>query len=241
MKSLSPAFAGLLYFYSLMRMTLTLCAALLCLSGHAQRSLASAQWSLSTGTSNHVGELASMDGLLQEVRPVVQTSLTYFKGPRWGYGIHASYGQLFADNVNYGQSEFTGIQIRTNYVETHARLTYHLNKYGQYWMRNPNTFYIFGDAGLLMSASQYMDDVSYPMDVEINEGTNYSPTYGGGFGWKLRHNHHWHTTLEYSFWSVPGDRLEGFTWTGAENGLKGPAADGLFSLSAGVTYTFYTW
>lgn len=227
-----------------MRQTLfTLILVALSLGTFAQRSLQSVAWSLSTGTSSHIGDMASFDpnAMLQELRPSLQTSLSYFSGPRWGLGCEIGIGSIHADNANHGNNLFDGLSVDSRYLQTQMRLTYHLSRYGKYWRRNASTPYLFSDVGLLISSSTFVDDVPYPLGVVFHEGTNFSPLLGGGIGWKVRHGEHWSTFIEGGAWSVPGDRLEGFTWEGDADGLLGPSADAIVSLRVGLTYAFYTW
>lgn len=219
-----------------MRFLLPVALLALSTSAFAQRSLQSLNLNVHVGSSSHIGDFATGDinAMLQEVRPALGAEFSFYTGSRWGFGAEADYGTLYADNSNH-KGSFTGVELNTKYVSSAARITYHLLPYGKYWKRNGATPYIFGTAGIVMSQSNYMEDIAYPTNITFDPGTNISATLGGGLGFKMRHTEHISSTVEWYTTAVPGDELEG--WHTADDATW----DRLTGLRLGLIYSFYTW
>ena len=203
----------------------------------AQRSLQSINLNFHTGSSNHVGDLASgnINAILTEARSSFGGEFSFYGGPKWGIGIELDYGKLYADNSNHQLANYSGVLVRSNFVNSGLRITYNILEYGKYWKRNSVSPYIFGMGGVALSQSKYMTDVIYPSDCVFDTGTNISGSFGGGLGVKIRLNEHWTTSAEiYNYW-IPGDRLEGFHTSDDQT------PDLLLGLRIGLNYSIYTW
>ena len=210
----------------------------LSLSAFSQRSLRSYELAGFAGSSTMAGNFASNNSLntaLAEASMQAGVGFTYFHGPRFGWGTEARLGRVFADNANHQNVGYTGIQAQSDYVQLQAQGTLNLVKYGKYYKRNSHTPYIRPGVGILFSQSKYMEDIPYPSSATVHPGTNPSLTYGMEIGWKFRLSEYQTFSVEYSWNSVPGDRLEGFSIP------DDTTPDQLTGLRFRYAYAIYTW
>ena len=76
----------------------------------AQRSLQSINLNFHTGSSNHIGDLASgnINAILTEARSSFGGEFSFYSGPKWGIGIELDYGKLYADKQVEYQKGYGG-------------------------------------------------------------------------------------------------------------------------------------
>ena len=134
-----------------------------------------------------------------------------------------------------GVNGFTGIDVRSTYLQPSLRITNYALPYGRYWKRNATSPYWFAQLSSVVSQSKYATNVPYPGDTEFHEGSNYSAAYGGGIGVTHRMGEHWSWFTEGIIQALPGDRLEGFTRPGQEGG------DLLLQFRVAAPSEIYTW
>lgn len=219
-----------------MRTTYLALALTLSAAAFAQRSFHAVTLRGGFGSSTYAGDFngGSFAAAASEARGHGALSLGFQLNSRWDVSAGLTYGSIYAKSTE-GVNGFTGIDVRSTYLQPSVRIMNYALPYGRYWKRNATTPYWFAQLSSVVSQSQYATNVPYPGDTEFHEGSNYSPAYGGGIGVTHRMGEHWSWFTEGIIQTLPGDRLEGFTRPGQEGG------DLLLQLRLGVQYSIYTW
>jgi Outer membrane protein beta-barrel domain len=222
--------------FALMRTTYLALALTLSVAAFAQRSFHAVTLRGGFGSSTYAGDFngGSMAAAASEARGHGALSLGFQLNSRWDVSAGLTYGSIYAKSTE-GVNGFTGIDVRSTYLQPSLRVTNYALPYGRYWKRNATSPYWFAQLSSVVSQSQYATNVPYPGDTEFHEGSNYSAAYGGGIGVTHRMGEHWSWFTEGIIQTLPGDRLEGFTRPGQEGG------DLLLQLRLGVQYSIYTW
>lgn len=219
-----------------MRTTYLALALTLSAAAFAQRSFHAVTLRGGFGSSTYAGDFngGSLAAAASEARGHGAVSLGFQLNSRWDVSAGLTYGSIYAKSTE-GVNGFTGIDVRSTYLQPSVRIMNYALPYGRYWKRNATTPYWFAQLSSVVSQSQYATNVPYPGDTEFHEGSNYSAAYGGGIGVTHRMGEHWSWFTEGIIQTLPGDRLEGFTRPGQEGG------DLLLQLRLGVQYSIYTW
>lgn len=219
-----------------MRTTYLALALTLSVAAFAQRSFHAVTLRGGFGSSTYAGDFngGSMAAAASEARGHGALSLGFQLNSRWDVSAGLAYGSIYAKSTE-GVNGFTGIDVRSTYLQPSVRIMNYAVPYGRYWKRNATSPYWFAQLSSVVSQSQYATNVPYPGDTEFHEGSNYSPAYGGGIGVAHRMGEHWSWFIEGILQTLPGDRLEGFTRPGQEGG------DLLLQLRLGAQYSIYTW
>ncbi len=222
--------------FALMRTTYLALALTLSVAAFAQRSFHAVTLRGGFGSSTYAGDFngGSMAAAASEARGHGALSLGFQLNSRWDVSAGLAYGSIYAKSTE-GVNGFTGIDVRSTYLQPSVRIMNYAVPYGRYWKRNATSPYWFAQLSSVVSQSQYATNVPYPGDTEFHEGSNYSPAYGGGIGVAHRTGEHWSWFIEGILQTLPGDRLEGFTRPGQEGG------DLLLQLRLGAQYSIYTW
>ena len=222
-------FAAMRFFYLIAALSLGA-------SAFAQRSFQAINLRGGTGTSTYAGDFngASFAAAASEVRGHAAASIGFQFQSRWELALGLAYGSVYALSTE-GVNGFSGIDVRSNYLQPSLRIQNYSMPYGRYWKRNGTAPYWFGQISGIVSQSSYNTTVPYPGDTEFHEGSNFSPAYGGGIGVVHRMSEHWSWFVEGALQNLPGDRLEGFERPDQEGG------DLLLQLRLGAQYAIYTW
>ena len=222
--------------FALMRTTYFVLALSLSATAFAQRSFQAVSIRGGFGSSSYAGDFngGSFASAASEARGHGALSVGFQLNSRWDVSAGLAYGSIYAQSTE-GVNGFTGIDVRSTYLQPSLRVTNFAVPYGRYWKRNPTSPYWFAQVSSVLSQSKFATNVPYPGDTEFHEGTNISPALGGGIGVTHRVSEHWSWFVEGILQSVPGDRLEGFTRPDQEGG------DVLLQLRLGMLYSIYTW
>jgi hypothetical protein len=217
--------------------TLYLIAALaLGASAFAQRSFHAVNLRGGFGSSTYAGDFngGSFAAAASEARGHGAASIGFQFTSKWEWNVGLAYGSIYALSTE-GVNGFTGIDVRSTYLQPSIRIQNYSVPFGRYWKKNATAPYWFAQLSSVVSQSKYNTSVPYPGDTEFHEGSNYSTGLGGGIGVVHRMSEHWSWFVEASANAVTGDQLEGFTRPNQEG------ADALVQLRVGAHYSIYTW
>ena len=117
-----------------MRVIYLIAALSLGASAFAQRSFQAINLRGGTGTSTYAGDFngASFAAAASEVRGHAAASIGFQFQSRWELALGLAYGSVYALSTE-GVNGFSGIDVRSNYLQPSLRIQNYTMPYGRYW------------------------------------------------------------------------------------------------------------
>ncbi|MDX5447672.1 MAG: DUF6089 family protein [Bacteroidota bacterium] len=146
------------------------------------------------GTLNYSGDVATTlnpEAIVKEVRPMIGIHVKRFFNHHMGMGVEASYGTIFAEDVNHSNPK-RGFVVQTPITQVNAFGEYNFKMFGKYLKNQKWTPFVRVGGGLLIAQPKINEDftVSFKTyDVRPTTVQTFNLLLGAGFKFRIGYYH----------------------------------------------------
>jgi hypothetical protein len=187
-----------------------------------------------TGTlngSNQITRPFDFSPTIEEIRPEFGMYLKRHLSHYIFFGAEASYGRLFADDLNRGVER--GLAMNTPIVCANAMIGVNFRRFGKYFKRNSGTPYLSIGFGTFNFSPTIDETRIYPADFELYPASYFAFNLKTVFGYKFRLSMHSFLSLEAHVNYSNRNNTTGWTIPGLQ------ANDGFWGLRLSYSYGFF--